>query len=128
MLVVVVAAIVNFEKKLMLLTQRSEDTSYPLLWCTPGGKIEDGESPRDALERELREEIRVELTNWKRVTRAFYVHTVKSTNAKELVNVLCHLVPHDAIRGKPQCGDKVAGVGWYSAKDIRRTERTADCS
>lgn len=121
--VVAAAAIVNIEKKLVLLTQRSEDTSYPLLWCTPGGKVEVDESNRDALRRELREEIRVELTGWKGVTR-FYMHNVKSTRTGAMMTVICFLVPHHLICGQPQCGDKVAGVGWFSASDIRRISLT----
>ncbi|MFB6294418.1 MAG: NUDIX hydrolase [Candidatus Nanohaloarchaea archaeon] len=40
-----------------LVVRRSEDKDvYPGRWEFPGGYIEDGESPRQAAERELREE------------------------------------------------------------------------
>ena len=42
-----------------LITQRMAKAVLPLLWEFPGGKIESGESPFDALVREWREEMGV---------------------------------------------------------------------
>lgn len=39
------------------LSQRRPDQSLPLCWEFPGGKIEPGESPEAALEREIAEEL-----------------------------------------------------------------------
>lgn len=40
----------------VLLLQRGEDVSEPGRWAFPGGKIDDGETPRVAAVRELEEE------------------------------------------------------------------------
>jgi len=45
----------------VLICQRKEDTSHPMQWEFPGGKIEDGESPRDALRREMVEELAIDV-------------------------------------------------------------------
>ena len=53
---------INAEGKI-LLQQRDDrsDLSYPGCWTTFGGKVEDGETPDEAIRRELLEEIELEL-------------------------------------------------------------------
>ena len=55
----VVAALIVQDEKL-LVCQRTRHQSMPLKWEFPGGKIEDGEQPRDALRRELEEELGID--------------------------------------------------------------------
>jgi 8-oxo-dGTP diphosphatase len=52
----VVAALVE-QRGRILLSQRRADQSFPLSWEFPGGKVEAGESPTAALQREIREEL-----------------------------------------------------------------------
>jgi len=52
----VVAALLFHEGRL-LICQRSPDGQFPNQWEFPGGKIELGEDPKEALRRELREEL-----------------------------------------------------------------------
>ena len=52
----VVAAVIEKAGKL-LVCQRTRHQTMPLKWEFPGGKIEEGEQPRDALRRELEEEL-----------------------------------------------------------------------
>lgn len=53
----VVAALVRASDGRVLLTQRRADQPMPLLWELPGGKVEPGEAPVDALAREITEEL-----------------------------------------------------------------------
>jgi 8-oxo-dGTP diphosphatase len=57
----VVAALILRESRI-LVCQRRRDDSHPLQWEFPGGKVETGELPQEALARELREELGVEAT------------------------------------------------------------------
>lgn len=52
----VVAAILERDGRI-LVGQRQARQSHPLQWEFPGGKVEPGETPERALERELREEL-----------------------------------------------------------------------
>jgi 8-oxo-dGTP diphosphatase len=56
MLLVVACALVDTDGRI-LLAQRPEGKSLAGLWEFPGGKLEAGESPEDALIRELDEEL-----------------------------------------------------------------------
>jgi len=57
----VVAALIIQDGKL-LVCQRTRHQTMPLKWEFPGGKIEEGEQPRDALRRELDEELGIQAT------------------------------------------------------------------
>lgn len=57
----VVAALIVEDGKL-LVCQRTRHQTMPLKWEFPGGKIEEGEQPRDALRRELDEELGIMAT------------------------------------------------------------------
>ncbi len=52
----VVAAVIKRDGRI-LICQRLRTDSHPLKWEFPGGKVESGESPAAALQRELEEEL-----------------------------------------------------------------------
>jgi 8-oxo-dGTP diphosphatase len=58
---VIVTAALIIEQGKILVTQRKKDSSHGLLWEFPGGKVKEGEEPRGALRRELKEELDVEV-------------------------------------------------------------------
>jgi len=55
----VVAALIVRENKI-LICQRTEDQAMPLKWEFPGGKVEPDEDLKDALHRELDEELGID--------------------------------------------------------------------
>jgi len=71
-----VAAAVVFNGDRLLMTQRPPGDPLALLWEFPGGKIEPGETPEEALHREVAEElgVRAEVGEVMGVERFDYDH------------------------------------------------------
>jgi len=66
----------------ILVCQRTRHQPMPLKWEFPGGKIEDGEQPRDALRRELGEELGIDAKVGDEVARI--QHDYKNGGSVEL--------------------------------------------
>ena len=60
--IVVAIALVNDENEI-LLSRRPESKHLSGLWEFPGGKVEEGETPRRALIREVKEELNIDVNN-----------------------------------------------------------------
>lgn len=81
MQILVVAAIIKKNGR-VLIAQRKEDcTREPNKWEFPGGKIEEGETPEQALIREVEEELGVEI----KVGELFGESIKKYPDGKEII-------------------------------------------
>ncbi|HEX9142637.1 MAG TPA: (deoxy)nucleoside triphosphate pyrophosphohydrolase [Candidatus Binatia bacterium] len=66
----------------VLICQRSAAAKFPLKWEFPGGKVEPGENPAEALRRELREELAIEVVESEEFAR--HVHDYNDMPPVEL--------------------------------------------
>ncbi len=69
--VMVVAGLIERDGQ-VLICQRRKKGRHGLKWEFPGGKVEPGETPREALVRELREELGLEVTLGEEIVRYEY--------------------------------------------------------
>jgi 8-oxo-dGTP diphosphatase len=109
---ILVAAAVLVEDGRVLLTQRKKGTHLASAWEFPGGKVEPGEDPRDALVRELREEIGVEVAVGEPVEVTFHRYPEKS--------VLLLFFATRRLEGSPDPRPlDVADVRWAGPDELR---------
>lgn len=73
----VVAAILERQGRI-LICRRTAEQSHALKWEFPGGKVEPGESPAQALTRELEEELGLLQVTGEEITRYEYTYPGKN--------------------------------------------------
>ena len=61
MLIRVAVAVIINDKEEVLISRRSAEQDQGNKWEFPGGKVEEGESSKEALHREIREELGIEV-------------------------------------------------------------------
>jgi 8-oxo-dGTP diphosphatase len=103
---VVVAAIIQDEHGNFLCAKRGDWKSLPGKWEFPGGKANAGEELAQALVREIKEELSVDI----KVVREFDRST---TGDIELVCFVC-----DLISEKPTTSTDHSELRWVSEKDL----------
>jgi 8-oxo-dGTP diphosphatase len=74
-----VAAAFILQRGKILICQRTRHQPHPLKWEFPGGKLEPGETPRNALRRELEEELGIDAAIGDEVTRIQHTYPRGST-------------------------------------------------
>jgi len=106
----VVAGLLVGDDRRILITQRRADQALPLQWEFPGAKVEPGESPVDALVRELREELGAAVV----VGRVWDVlfHAYPAFDLVMLVYT-CRLAPGAVPRAV-----EVADLAWVAADEL----------
>jgi 8-oxo-dGTP diphosphatase len=108
---IIVAAGILIESGRVLLTQRKPGSHMPNLWEFPGGKAEAGEDPKDAVIRELREELGITVIVGDIVCATFYRYREKA------VLLLFYDVTRTAASKQPEVLD-VAAFRWATRQEL----------
>ena len=119
MIQVAVAVIFDAEDRI-LITQRPLHTSHAGFWEFPGGKVEPNELPEQALVREVREEVGLEVVNYTFLGEVNHQYPDKS------VQLLVFLVTE--FSGTPFCLEGQLAMKWmpqieFNEKDFPEANR-----
>jgi 8-oxo-dGTP pyrophosphatase MutT (NUDIX family) len=76
-------------------------------WCTVGGGIDPGESPLQALQRELQEEVGIELKSPPPILSFYY------SNKEDRDDYVILYVCTDFIKQEPTTSDEIAEAKWF---------------
>ena len=71
-----------YQNKKILICQRKKEGDHPLKWEFPGGKLKDSENNKDALKRELKEELSIEINEMIFFDEYLYEYKKLSKNLK----------------------------------------------
>ena len=112
---ILVAAAIVVEGGRVLLTQRKRGTHLEGLWEFPGGKVEPDEDPKQALARELREELGIDVDVGDVVEVTFHKYEAKT------VLLLFYRATRRAGSPEPRALD-VAAFDWTDQKALDPTK------
>jgi ADP-ribose pyrophosphatase YjhB (NUDIX family) len=109
-----VGAIVHDDLGRLLLVRRGREPGKGL-WSVPGGRVEPGESSREAVVRELEEETAL------RIVPTSVAGVVDRTGpAGEIYEIEDWLAVPASDPALVRAGDDAAAVGWFTAAEIER--------
>jgi 8-oxo-dGTP diphosphatase len=116
LLLVAAAALIDASGR-VLLTQRPQHKQLGGLWEFPGGKVEPGEAPEDALIRELKEELALTVEPDALDPYAFASHAYPD------FHLLMPLYIVSRWSGDPKLDPNAAqAMAWVNTRDLRNFE------
>jgi 8-oxo-dGTP diphosphatase len=107
----VVAGVLRDGQGRVLLAQRPAGAAHAGLWEFPGGKCEPGESPVDALRRELHEELGVDIVAGEALTRVPWRYPERE--------IVLQVIEVAAFHGEPH-GREGQQIAWVSIDALHR--------
>lgn len=116
MAIINVAAAIIFYNNTILLSQRKANTSYAGKWEFPGGKLELNENFTQALQRELYEELNL---NIKAQELKFFYHTKFLTDSRLIINIKFYLCK---IYNKINKGKEQQKLKYVLVEDLKNLE------
>jgi len=104
----------------ILLVQRLPDKDYPLMWECPGGKVEPEETHEQALKRELREEVGIEVELASNVGRAWWKGEFKNEVSRP---DRTHMLPQGAGRAPASASEQGVMLTLYRVRLVSGVPR-----
>ncbi|KTD08257.1 8-oxo-dGTP diphosphatase [Legionella jamestowniensis DSM 19215] len=110
---VAVAVILNQSGE-VLITRRPSHVPHGGLWEFPGGKVEPDETPAEALVREIKEEVGLEILSFRFLEEITHAYSTK------VVSLLIFVVRD--YKGEPHCLESQMDLRWATISDLTTYE------
>lgn len=107
--ILVVAALIEKDGKI-LIGQRRSDDRHGLKWEFPGGKVEANEAPREALKRELQEELGIDADIGREIARYEYQYPKRTP-----ILLMFYEIPGYRGEMRSQCFEQIL---WESRSNL----------
>ena len=119
-----VKAFIQRQGKILALKTETEDDSY---WVLPGGKVEYGESPTDALKREIKEELSTEIDIGEPVGM-YHFFTGPENNGAQIVLTAfdCNIKGQEIDISSNPADENITESRWLTAEEF--IEKTSNDS
>lgn len=106
----VAVAIIFDQEQRVLITRRPVHAAHGGMWEFPGGKLEANELPEQALVREIKEEVGIDILDYR-----FFTEVTHSYDA-QVVHLLVFIIT--CYEGKPRCRESQLALRWVSVDDL----------
>lgn len=110
----VAVALITDTQNRVLITQRPHHTSHGGFWEFPGGKLEINETAENALIREIREELGIEVLQYERIGE------INHQYPKHYVQLIIFRVTQ--YSGLPSCLEGQLNMRWVEKDQINHEE------
>jgi 8-oxo-dGTP diphosphatase len=94
----------------ILLTQRPDHADHGGQWEFPGGKLQTGEHPVEALKREVKEEVGLDVLDMEFITDIEHSYTSKQ--------VVLHVYRVTGFQGTARCLESQIDLRWVSPEKL----------
>jgi 8-oxo-dGTP diphosphatase len=112
-MIIVTCAIIRNEENEVLVVQRGEKSEHPFKWEFPGGKLKDNETEEECIQREIKEELSIDIVICKRMADTEYDYGNKKI---KLIPFIC-----DTLDDLPLLTEHTA-FKWLNPDDLKKTD------
>ncbi len=103
------------------LTKRLKEAHQGGKWEFPGGKVEEGETVAQALSRELKEEVAIDILSCQPLMKIEHNYPGKEGGEKGSKTVRLDVFIVDNFTGEPSAQEG-QGQGWFELKDFEKLD------